>query len=153
MFLRRYRQEDCLSVIRLFHDTVHAVNSRDYSPEQIAVWAPSSVDEKKWNTSLLSHCSFLCFEEDELLGFGDIDETGYLDRLYVSKDHQGRGIATLLCDTLESCGTFDRIITHASITARPFFEGRGYVVLKEQMVERSGVLLTNFIMEKVLVKV
>ena len=39
-------------------------------------------------------------------------------------------------------------ITHASITARPFFERRGWHVVKEQQVERRGVLLTNFVMER-----
>ena len=38
--------------------------------------------------------------------------------------------------------------THASITARPFFERRGWRVVKEQRVERRGVALTNFVMEK-----
>lgn len=40
------------------------------------------------------------------------------------------------------------IITHASITARPFFEKRGYKVVKEQQIERQGVFLTNFAMKK-----
>jgi len=40
------------------------------------------------------------------------------------------------------------IVTHASITARPFFEKRCYKVVLEQQVERRGVLLTNFVMEK-----
>ena len=40
------------------------------------------------------------------------------------------------------------IVTHVSITARPFFEKRGYRVVKEQQVERRGIRLTNFVMEK-----
>ena len=40
------------------------------------------------------------------------------------------------------------IITHASITARPFFEKRGYRIVKEQTVERRGIRLTNYVMEK-----
>ena len=36
----------------------------------------------------------------------------------------------------------------ASITARPFFEKRGYRVIREQQVERKGILLTNYVMEK-----
>ena len=30
-----------------------------------------------------------------------MDADGYLDRLYVHKDYQGRGVATALCDALE----------------------------------------------------
>ena len=41
-----------------------------------------------------------------------------------------------------------RVITHASITATKFFEKRGYQVIKEQQVERQGIFLTNFVMEK-----
>ena len=37
---------------------------------------------------------------------------------------------------------------HASITAKPFFERRGYKAVKEQQVERKGVLLTNYVMIK-----
>ncbi len=86
-------------------------------------------------------------EDEIIVGFGDIDETGYLDRLYVHKDYQGKGIATAICDRLEQA-VQGKIVTHASITARPFFEKRGYRVCKEQQVERQGIFLTNFIMEK-----
>ena len=81
-----------------------------------------------------------------IAGFGDIDETGYLDRLYVRADMQGEGVATAICDRLESIveGT---IVTHASITAKPFFEKRGYAIVREQQVERRGILLTNYVME------
>lgn len=41
-----------------------------------------------------------------------------------------------------------KIVTHASITARPFFEKRGYAVIKEQQVERQGIFLTNYVMVK-----
>ena len=40
------------------------------------------------------------------------------------------------------------VTTHASITARPFFEKRGYHVVKEQQVERRGVVLINYVMIK-----
>ena len=45
---------------------------------------------------------------------------------------------------------FRRITTESSITARSFFEKRGYTVRQEQKVERGGEILVNFIMEKLL---
>ena len=83
----------------------------------------------------------------QLVGFGDIDKTGYLDHLFVHANYQGRGIATAICNQLEQVVKGD-ITTHASITAKPFFEKRGYRVVKEQQVERQGIFLTNFCMEK-----
>ena len=87
-------------------------------------------------------------DNDEIVGFGDIDSSGYLDRLFVHKNHQHKGIATAICDELESSVTGKKIITHSSITAKPFFEKRGYRVKKEQTIVRNGISLTNFIMEK-----
>ena len=94
-----------------------------------------------------AHDSIVAMEGDRIVGFGDIDRTGYLDRLYVHAEYQGKGIATAICDWLEQTAT-GRITTHASITARPFLEKRGYRVVREQQVERHGILLTNFVMEK-----
>lgn len=62
-------------------------------------------------------------------------------------DYQRRGIATAICDKLEQeCNKV--VFTHSSITAKPFFEKRGYVVTKEQQVERKRMVLTNLVMEK-----
>lgn len=81
-------------------------------------------------------------------GFADMDAHGYLDRLLIREDHQRRGIASALCDALER-GAAGRLITvRSSITARPFFEARGYIVKKERKVERAGVFLTCYDMEK-----
>ena len=68
--------------------------------------------------------------------------------IWLRNNKQIVGIATAICDYLESKTNTDKITTHASITARPFFEKRGYVTVKEQQVIRHNVALTNYIMEK-----
>ena len=95
----------------------------------------------------MEHCSAIAVHDGRIVGFGDIDKTGYLDRLFVHADYQKRGIATEICDYLEQT-VQGSITTHASITARPFFEKRGYKVVKEQQAERQGIYLTYFIMKK-----
>lgn len=147
MEIRRYQQADCQAVAELFYKTVHTVNAGDYTKAQLAVWATDEPDLKQWDQSLQSHFSVVALENDTLIGFGDIDQTGYLDRLFTHADYQRRGVATAICHQLEQ-GVAGRIVTHASITARPFFESRGYQVVREQQVARQGVLLTNFVMEK-----
>ena len=149
MRIRRYEPDDLSQIITLFYDTVHTVNAADYSKEQLDAWADGAPDLDRWSSSLLEHHSLVAVESDDLIvGFGDIDGTGYLDRLYVHKDRQSMGIATALCDRLEGAVDAPLITTHASITARPFFEDRGYRVIREQQVERHGVWMTNFVMEK-----
>lgn len=147
MQIRRYTPADCPAMAALFYDTVHRVNCRDYTPEQLDVWAAGQVDLDKWNRSFLAHHTLVAMKDGVLVGFGDMDSTGYLDRLYVHADYQGQGIATALCDALEKAVP-GPITTHASITAKPFFQGRGYRVVKAQQVQRQGILLTNYVMEK-----
>ena len=147
MVLREYQPSDCKEITELFYHTVHTVNAKDYTKEQLNVWATGQVDLKEWNQSLQGHYSIVAVENDVIVGFGDIDSTGYLDRLYVHADYQGKGIATAICNQLEHA-VLGSITTHASITAKPFFEKRGYQVVKEQQVERQGIFLTNFCMEK-----
>lgn len=147
MEIRLYRSADCKEMAELFYNTVHTVNARDYTAPQLNAWATGQVDLEQWDRSFLEHLTLVATENDRIVGFADMAVDGYLDRLYVHADHQGQGIATALCNRLEQSvqGPFT---THASITAKPFFEKRGYTVVKEQAVERHGVLLTNFVMVK-----
>lgn len=147
MMFRMYNTSDCEFLAELFYQTVHNVNAKDYTKEQLDVWATGQVDLEKWNQSLQEHYSVVAVDDGIIVGFGDIDKTGYLDRLYVHKDYQRQGIASAICNQLEQAVQGD-ITTHASITAKPFFEKRGYRVVKEQQVERQGIFLTNFVMIK-----
>lgn len=148
MVIRKYVVSDCEKIVELFYQTVHAVNAKDYTEEQLNVWASGNVNQAEWNKSLSDHYTVVAVKENCIVGFGDIDKTGYLDRLYVHKDFQNQGIGTILCTQLEQAVSSDIITTHASITAKPFFISRGYKMLKEQQIIRGGISLTNFIMEK-----
>lgn len=147
MKIRKYQQSDCENLAELFYNTVHTVNTKDYTKEQLNVWANGKVDLEKWNQSLQEHYSVVAVDGETVIGFGDIDLTGYLDRLFVHTDYQRKGIATAICNQLEQV-VQGNITTHASITAKPFFEKRGYKVIKKQQVERQGVFLTNYVMAK-----
>ena len=106
------------------------------------------MDLKAWDASFRAHKTIIAVKNGEIVGFGDMDETGYLDRLYVHKDYQGQGIASAICDELERFAAGKTFTTHASITAKLFFQHRGYRVVRKQEVIRHGVALTNFVMEK-----
>ena len=148
MQLREYSPSDCAQMAELFYQTVHSVNAKDYTQEQLDAWATGEVDLQAWDASFRAHKTIIAVENGEIVGFGDMDGSGYLDRLYVHKDHQGQGIASAICDELERFTVGKTFTTHASITAKPFFQHRGYRVVRQQEVIRRGVALTNFVMEK-----
>ena len=138
MMLCGYRPKYCQKLAELFYETVHTVNRKDYTREQVDAWADGQVDLEAWNRSFLEHHTVVAWESGQLAGFGDMARDGYLDRLYVHKDFQGRGIASAICDELERTSGRAAFTVHASITSRSFFEKRGYRMVKEQQVERMG---------------
>ena len=148
MLIRPYRSADIKALAQLFYDTVHTVNAAHYSPEQLDVWATGQVDLARWDASFLAHRTLVAEADGDIVGFADMADDGYLDRLYVHRDHQRKGVAAALCDALEAETAAPVLTTHASITARPFFEHRGWHTVRQQQVLRQGVALTNFVMKK-----
>ncbi len=154
LFIRNYREADIGSIVDLFYGTVHAVNKRDYSQEQLDAWASANdLEERResWKSSLSRNIAFVAEKEERIVGFSDMNRQGYLDRLFVHKDYQGQGIASALVNVLESEAMklrLPEITTDASITAKPFFESKGYRVVRSQIVERKGVELVNYKMKK-----
>ena len=55
MTIREYGSEDCACLARLFYDTVHTVNAKDYSKKQLDVWATGKVNLEEWDRSFKEH--------------------------------------------------------------------------------------------------
>ncbi len=146
--IRPYSPEDCEAMARLFYETVHTVNAADYTPEQLDAWATGKKPLDTWDCSFRANTTLVAETGGQIVGFADMDASGYLDHLFVHQAFQRQGIATALCQALEAGCPCERYTTHASITARPFFAARGYQVVREQQVDCRGVFLTNFVMEK-----
>lgn len=51
MIIRKYQPSDCKEIIELFYNTVHTVNAKDYTKEQLDVWATGKVELEKWDKS------------------------------------------------------------------------------------------------------
>lgn len=151
MKVRLYKPVDLEDVLELFYNSVHEVCREDYTQEQLDAWAPRVPDVLRWKSSLNRNHTIVAEDNGKIVGFGDIGETGYLDRLYVDSMYLHQGVASLILYKLEKYALTKGVRfmnTAASITAKSFFEKRGYVVLEEQIVERRGVRMRRYLMEK-----
>ncbi len=151
MALRRYEPSDLPAIVAVFQRSVREFASRDYSPAQVEVWAPEPADFDAWARRLATGVVFVSEREGQVAGFARIDATGELDLLYVDPRFQRRGVATELLTALVAVAkrnAVTRLAANVSITARPFFEHAGFRLLRSQTVERGGVMLENFRMER-----
>ncbi len=65
MKIRIYEIADTKEIMKLFYDTIHEVNIHDYTQEQVAAWAPASMDIEVWIKSLGSKFTYVA-EEDKM---------------------------------------------------------------------------------------
>ena len=153
VLVRAYRPEDAPTLMAVFRDSVRRSAHPAYSPQQLAAWAPDEMDALAWAERRASRPTWVAEVEGRAVGFSDLEADGHLDMLYVAADVQGRGVASALLDAVLSAARalgLTRVFTEASLTARPFFERRGFRTLGEQSVERHGEWLVNVRMERVL---
>lgn len=90
MLLRRYRSADCAEIAKLFYDTVHNVNIRDYSAEQVGAWADGNIDLAAWDRSFSEHYTVVAEENGVIVGFGDITEADILTVCMFTRTISGR---------------------------------------------------------------
>ena len=149
--IRDYDADDAPQIVRLFYETVCSVNRADYSEEQVRAWAPGVPDPEEWHARMADRRTLVAEEGGEVVGFAELEEDGHLDMLYVRGDSVGRGVGRRLYRAVEREARgrgLGQIFTEASVTARPFFERRGFRMVRERTIVRRGVELTNFAMEK-----
>ena len=149
--VRFYRPEDAEELTILFQRSVREAAAPYYTAAQRVAWAPDDIDRPAFAARLADKPTWVAQLAGRLAGFIDLEPDGHIDMLYVSADHQRRGVAAVLYRALEMRARgqgLTRLFTEASLAARPFFEAKGFIVIAEQQVERRGQRLTNFRMEK-----
>jgi putative acetyltransferase len=151
MEIRDYQIDDTQQIMDLFYATVHEINHQDYSQAQVDAWAPKEMNYEEWQERLSSSITQVAEEDGMLIGFAELETDGHIGCFYCHRGFIGRGLGALLFKAIEArarkLGAI-KLFAEVSITARPFFEQRGFQVMKEQEVVARGRSMKNYVMEK-----
>lgn len=153
--VRRYEPKDLDTTIEIFLQAIREVASKDYNPLQVQAWAQVA-DPAAWARKRASRPTWIATIARVPVGFSDLESKGHLDMMFVHPQYQGCGVASLLLETVEAMAReqgLALITTEASLTARSFFQNRGFSVVTAQEVQKRGQTLRNFRMEKLLADV
>lgn len=63
MEIRKYKSADCAEILELFYHTVHEINIKDYTKQQLDAWATGNVDMYAWDKSFLEHNTLVAEEK------------------------------------------------------------------------------------------
>ncbi|MBI2731533.1 MAG: GNAT family N-acetyltransferase [Sphingobacteriales bacterium] len=147
MLIRKATEQDIPAITQLFTETIEAVNSRDYNAEQVKVWSEGHTYTERWIKSLSAQYFIVAVNDEIITGMGSITPEGYLDLLYVHKDYQGRGVASALVDELlarASLNNLSIVTSGVSITAKPFFEKKGFTIVTTQRKMVGDIEILNY---------
>lgn len=148
---RKATISDLNEMQQLYTNTIQSVCKNDYNSAQIEAWISGVKNTERWTQVIETQFVLLAIIQDQIVGFGTLKNSNYIDFFYIHKDFQRRGIANKLLTELEleAKNQHTKIITSdISITAKPFFEKKGFVVKTEQKNIRLDVELINYKMEK-----
>ena len=151
--IRAFASHDANALIDIFRNSVRIVARRDYTIEQVTAWAPDEMDVNAWACRCAQEQTFVAEIDTVPVGFTILEAGGHLGMLYVHPQRQRQGIAAALLARVESAArhqSLTRLFTESSITARAFFESRGFRMIAPQSVSTGGQEFINYRMEKAL---
>jgi putative acetyltransferase len=151
LIIRKAQLKDLGELKKLFRDSILKSGLPHYSPGQLKAWSEGSEDASRWEGLINDQFTLLIEENNQLLGFAYLRGKDYFDFLYVVYNQQGKGIAKQLYQAIiteaKTRGT-TKITSDVSFMARPFFESRGFKVIKINENKLYGETLINFKVER-----
>lgn len=154
MLIRDFRIGDEPVLASVMFSSVHELARKDYSPAQVEAWAPEQYDEDQWAARMRAIHPFVAEVDGCVVGYADLQVTGYIDHFFVAGTRSRRGVGTALMQHIHLAAQKRHIVelwSDVSLTAESFFARHGFIVEARQSVSLRGVTMPNSRMRKQLV--
>lgn len=144
--------EDAAAIWQVHRESIRMLCRADYSPEQIEAWT-SGLGPDLYVRSMAEHQEEMWIAEKDAspVGFGG-RRRDEITAVYVVPEVARRRVGSKILKTLEAAAVQDgvqELWLDASLTAVPFYQRQGYVVVRElSHTLRSGLPITCVRMEK-----
>src|SRR3990167_9726199 len=123
--IKPYNKTDAPLLASIYFHTIHKINAKDYSSDQLDAWAPSSsLETEGWMRKWEKLPPIVAMIDDKVVGFAEFEDNGHIDCFYCHHEYQGCGVGSALIKEIEvraRSNKLNNIFAEVSITARPFF--------------------------------
>ena len=151
--LRDFRSGDEPALRAVFESAIHGTARRDYSQLQVDTWAPRSFDVAAWAVRVQVIHPFVATIDGRVVGYADVQASGYIDHFYVASEAGGLGVGGALMRRILARAAelgLAALTSHVSIAAQPFFAHFGFEVVEHRVFDVCGVEMRNAAMRKAL---
>lgn len=135
MEIRRYRLGEEIELWELYFNTRHQIVAKAYTIDQVNRWAPSDTDMEAWAQRVARKNPFVAVENNQIVGFAELEGDGHIDYFYCHHDWQRKGVGTLLLGALEAEAQdrgIEVLLAEVSATGVDFFKAKGFEVTEER---------------------
>lgn len=149
--VRAFQSQDAPALWDVFYSAIRQTAAADYTAEQLDAWAPATPDPARWALRMEGLQPFVCEIGGRIVGYADLQPTGYIDHFFVSPGAGRRGVGSALMRRIHESAAEQRVrrlFSDVSLTARPFFEKFGFEIQTAQTVSIRDMTLASFRMSK-----
>jgi len=152
ILIREFKKADIDQVLQLYKNTTLIIIRKDYTEEQVKRWAAKGENKNGWLERIESEFYVLVAEIDNaIVGFGEINDSGFIDNFYIHHDHLGKGIGKKIMMGLEAKAKQNKnnkIYANVSVTAFVFFKKMGFSITKTNVFTVCESPAVQYEMEK-----
>ena len=150
--LRDYTIADGDTLLSVFRDAVSVTGLDAYPLQHVLAWLASADDDNAFIRDLsLGITRVAVDEQGRSVGFAQMHPLGHIRMLYVLPQYSRQGVGgRLLADLLRICreSGWRHLTTDASRLSLRLFARFGFCVIEVQQVDRNGVWIERFRMDK-----
>ena len=155
MDIRRYQQGEEADIWSVYFDTTRTIVAADYTDEQVRRWAPDTIDTAAWERKLAATNSFVAVIEGRIVGFAELEPSGYIDNFYCHHLFQRKSIGTRPLDAVEEEARrvgLQRLFAETGTTGIGFFTASGFVIREERINTVCDAPAKQYVIDKCLLK-
>ena len=151
MQIRRYKPGEERAIRDVYYGSTRNVVATRYTHEQVKRWAPDTYDHVKWVDRLARSKPFVAVQNEQIVGFAEVLDSGEINGVYCHHNFQRRGVGSALMRAVvehaERVGA-SHITARVSLTAVDFFLSQGFEIIAETNNIVCGSPARQFEMKK-----
>lgn len=150
MEIRKYKLGEEAELHQIFYSSIRQNANTHYKEDQLIAWAPEAFDIEKWVERIRGINPYVIVEDGFILGYADLQESGYIDHFFVRGGHSNKGVGKALMNHIIDTARDNDLIelsADVSLAAQGFFKRFGFEIVKRKEVAIRGMLLENALMK------